>query len=182
MGDIAETQETLRRLAIESYRDEFRDLSETWRAHDTKAQGIGTIAGIFLAAVFTWARTPPANLGTWGRLAITLSAIGLIAAVVCAVLALRVRKVANPPHGQQTGTQISDILGQLSKEEMPQRLEALAKQQMGAWQRANASMRAEAEKKGKHIDRGQIALLVSAGLVAVTAGFSIWIKAETGTP
>jgi hypothetical protein len=68
MSELPTSFSDLPRLALENYREEYRDLSETWRSLDTKAQGLGAIAGIFLAALFAWAREMPPTFGRSERL------------------------------------------------------------------------------------------------------------------
>src|SRR5229473_5784880 len=159
----------LRRLALETYREEYRDLSEAWRNLDTKAQGLGAIAGIFLAAVFGWTRELPSSFGRCERLQIVASLLLLVSAIIAAVLALLVRRVTAPPLGDETAEMVSDILEKQKAEELPQRLDALYGDQMIAWKDTNGDMRHHNQSKASRLAFGQVALLLAAVLVAVLA-------------
>ena len=156
----------LHRLALDTYREEYRDLSETWKNLDTKAQGMGAIAGIFLAAVFAWAREMPASFAMSLRLMVVASIALLVVSVSAAVLGLHVRQVASPPLGQETAEMVRDILGKQRPDEAPERLIALCNDQITAWNDTNRNMAEHSRRKAGRIAVAQAALLLAAVLVA----------------
>ena len=158
----------LPRLALAAYREEYRDLLETWRSVETKAQGLGAIAGIFLAAVFAWAREVPANFGTFERVLLVASIFLLVASIVAAVLALHVRKVAAPPH-QETAEMISDILKKQKPDELPARVAAFYNDQITEWKEANSDIHEHIQRKASWISCGHGTLLLASVLVATLA-------------
>ena len=167
MPDPAASLSELPRLALETYREEYRDLSETWRALDTKAQGQGGIAGIFLAALFAWARDLPAAFGGSERFLVISSILVLVAAIVGAVFAMQVRSVAAPPLGEETAGMVRDILRKQKPEELSERLAAFYNDQIASWKDTNEDMRGHIESKAARIQFAQGALLLAAVLVSM---------------
>ncbi len=85
---------------LEAYRMEHRDLVETWRALDTKAQGAAANAGIFLAGLFAFLRdvaTHPPSAAV--RFGLALATVALVVSVIVAILALRIRYTQGAPLG-----------------------------------------------------------------------------------
>ena len=163
----------LPRLAFETYREEYRDLSDTWRNLDAKAQGLGAIAGIFLAALFAWAREVPDDYGVRIRYLIVLSIGLLVASIVSAVLALQVRRVSAPPLGEETASMVRDILHKQKPDELPERIALFYNDQVTAWKDTNEDMSAQCEQKATRLFIGQCALLLSAVLVAVLTAMAV---------
>ena len=161
-----ETSTDLLRLALEAHREEYRDLSDTWRNLDGKAQGSGAIAGIFLAAVFAWARQAPAGTGTLERVLLCASIVLLVASVVAAVLALQVRTVSAPPLGDETGDMIRDLLRPENAHELPDRVPLLFQDQIRAWRDTNRDMAEKNQDKAGRVWGSQVALLAAAVVVA----------------
>ncbi len=51
VGSAAELKEQLLASALEAYRQEYKELSESWRSLEAKAQAGVAVAGIFIAGV-----------------------------------------------------------------------------------------------------------------------------------
>ncbi|MBE3065372.1 MAG: hypothetical protein IMZ69_10200, partial [Spirochaetes bacterium] len=152
---------------------EYRDLSDTWRNLDTKAQGLGAIAGIFLAAVFAWTRDLPSNFGRWERLQIVANILFLLSAIIATVLALLVRRVTAPPFGDETAEMVTEILAKQKPEELQQRLDGFFGDQMKAWKDTNKELLQHSQSKALRLVVGQVTLVVAAVLVAALAMVAI---------
>jgi hypothetical protein len=159
MADLSE-------IALETYREEYRDLSETWKHLDTKAQGIGAIGGVFLAASFAWARDGAMSLGDYSRPLLVAGILVLVATMVVAILALLVRRVAAPPLGDETAEMVRDILEKQTIEEAPQRVVALRNDQITAWKDTNNDLASKSHSKATLVTIGQFGLVTAAVLVA----------------
>jgi hypothetical protein len=169
MGDLPASVADLPRFTLETYREEYRDLSETWRNLDTKAQGLGAIAGIFLAALFTWARDMPATLGVGLRFLAVASIILLVVSIIAVVFALQVRRVAAPPFGEETADMVRDIVNKQRLEELADRLVGFCNDQITVWSDTNKDMSGKSKSKAAWIVFAQGALLLAAVLVAILA-------------
>jgi hypothetical protein len=170
----------LRKLALETYREEYRDLSEGWRNLDTKAQGLGAIAGIFLAAAFAWGRDLPVGFTEVQRFMLAGAIVLLVATTVAAVLALQVRMVAAPPLGEETAEMVTDILQMPNSGELLDRVTGFYNDQITAWKDTNIGIRSHCLGKAARIQIGQLTLLLAAVLVAVLAIVPIVCNAQMG--
>ncbi len=173
MADQSDASTDLLRLALEGYREEYRDLSDTWRNLDGKAQGSGAIAGIFLAAVFAWVRPLAAGVGIPERLLLSASIVLLVASVVAAVLALQVRSVSAPPLGEETGDMIRDLLRPENAGELPARIPRLFQDQIRAWRDTNRDMADNNLGKAARVRASQLALLAAASVVAILSVIAV---------
>ncbi len=169
-NDVSQDELAFRFLevALASYRDEYRELAEDWRALDRKAQGTVAIAGIFIAAALAFLDAVPiADAVTTMLLAIAVTA--LATSVVFAVLALRIREVRSPPPGdritvmardlsapEEPKTDISDVVGFLNE-------------QIEQWRPVNRDVRKHYNAKTQHMGRAQFYLTVAIIAVAVLA-------------
>jgi hypothetical protein len=156
-------------LALDAYREEYRDLSETWRSLDAKAQGTGAIAGIFLAAIFAWVRELPTWFGSTERRLVVAGIASLILSIIATVLALLIQRVAAPPLGDATGEMVRDIVAKQRAEELPDRVVALCNDQIDLWKESNADMTRVSESKALRIGIAQAALMLAAVLVSILA-------------
>jgi hypothetical protein len=159
----------LPRLALETYHDEYRDLSDTWRNLDTKAQGLGALAGIFVAAVFAWSRQLPEGLTSLERLVLAASVVLLILSIVAAVLALLVRRVPAPPLGEETADMIRDILQEEKPSELLERVTRFYNDQIRVWHATNCNVQSVCLDKAFHISVGQVTILLAAVAVSLLA-------------
>lgn len=153
---------------LESLEAEYKEASDTWRALETKAQGVVGIAGVFLAAVFAFVReVDPASDPLWLRVGILLAALALVGAIGCAILALRIRRRPAPPLGRHLQNDFKRLLAVEDPKELEQRLENFASDQATRWARVNLALGTANEDKGRRLVVGQGLLGVAAGVVAV---------------
>jgi len=90
-----EKKAELRDKALQASYDEYKEQVAAWRNLDTKAQGNVTVAGIFIAGIFTYlSKFTLAGLAEAGFLLLAL--LSLVGCVLLSLFVLRVRDV--PPH------------------------------------------------------------------------------------
>jgi gas vesicle protein len=171
MSEQPKSFSDLPRLALDSYHEEYRHLSETWRSLDTKAQGLGALAGIFLAAVFASAREPRSGFGSCERVLVVATILLLVGAIIAAVFALRVRSLAAPPLGEETAQMVADILHKAKADELEERVAAFYNDQMKAWNDTNKQMRQHALSKAARIKWAETTLVLAGVLVAALSMF-----------
>lgn len=95
--------------ALKSFVEQYKDLMDTWKALDSKAQGNVTIAGIFLAAAFTWSRNSQTEFSTMHQCLLILAIGLLIFSVATAICALFVKKFEHPPFGKKVYEMVKDL-------------------------------------------------------------------------
>ena len=97
--DVSSIREFLRKNLFDSYRDEYKEISDIWRGLETKAQGNIAIAGIFIAGAFAFIAKPETGIHWLEKQFLIASLVFLVISVVSSVLVLKVREVYFPPMG-----------------------------------------------------------------------------------
>lgn len=175
MPDPQQTRNSLLAEALQSYRDEYKELSDTWRHIEGKAQGTVGIAGIFLAAVFAFARglagaDPPLLF----RVTLIAALVLLATCIVLAVLTLLVTEVPAPPLGETMDEMVGELSGVTDDAELAQRMPRFVSDQAELWQDTNESTDGENKKKAERLKWAQgllvAAILLVAGLTIATIG------------
>lgn len=153
--------------AVNAYKAEYRDLSDTWRQIETKAQGSGSIAGIFVAAAFAWARDLPAQFMPWQRVVLCAGIGLLIVAVAFSLAGLRIRRVAPPPVGESIREMVKDLLRNMKENERKKRAMAFLNDQMTLWSNSNQEMLTANNGKANWVAVSQCALLAAIVCIAI---------------
>lgn len=110
MASTAEIKESFRQAVLDAYLIEYKELSETGRGLESKAQGSIAVAGIFIAAAFAYIRDITPIALSPEKILLGLAILLLVLSVILSILALRVRKVTAPPLGEFTHYYIKDLL------------------------------------------------------------------------
>jgi Flp pilus assembly protein TadB len=150
--------------ALDSYREEYRELWETWRRVDSKAQGTVAIAGIFLAAVFAFVQTLSVTTPVESALLVIAVAL-LVLAVLISVLVLRVREVPMAPLGDTLDQLVQDLI---HGHDRPGSAEVVGflRDQTPLWSEANDELHTLGLKKANQLATAQLLLLIAALAVA----------------
>lgn len=99
----------LKDYSLRSFAEQYKDLMDTWKSLDLKAQGNVTIAGIFLAAAFTWTRNSQPAFSMLHKYLLISAIVLLFVSVAIAIFALFVKKVKQPPFGTNVYEMIRDL-------------------------------------------------------------------------
>ena len=167
MGIEYTVQDQVRLDAIQSFSDEYKDLYDTWKSLDGKAQASATIAGIFLAAAFAIAKDIPAAFLPFQRILLAIS-IGLLVVTVCfCLVGLLVRRIYAPPIGENTKGLVEDLLPSLSPSKKGARLSRFIKDRFDLWDVANSDLKQKCSRKAIWVSIAQGTLL--AAIAAATA-------------
>jgi hypothetical protein len=146
--------------ALTSFAQEYRDLADTWRNLEAKAQGICTISGIFLAGALTLLTRSGQAIPCYLKILLGIAVIALCVAIVFSIFALRIAKIPFPPIGTTFMGFVEDIIA--ATEVDPDVVERnFVHDQLAVWENANAAMRSAIEKRAGHIDNAQITILVA---------------------
>ena len=93
-------RDKLLKYSLMSFQEEYKDINDSWKLMDSKAQSSGTIAGFFLAAAFALARQLPMDFLSWQRYLLCVG-IGLFIMAVClALLGMHIRRISPQRHGE----------------------------------------------------------------------------------
>ena len=157
---------------ITAYEDEYKDINETWRSIETKAQGTVAIAGIFAAGAFAFTRELLVNVNPTQRWLHVLTMAFLISSVIMAVWALFVRRTSGAPLGESMENIVRDlVLNDVPESELPQRLNNLQKEQAARWRSVNAELTTSNVTKGRLLRISQCLLvlaIITIGALTIT--------------
>lgn len=176
--DGGSPRERLVREALESYKDEYQEMSSDWRSLDGKAQGSIAISGIVLTAIFIFLRTLNNNAGCIEKSLLTAVVVMVSVSIILALLALRVRIYQQPPLGEKLETHISNLLASGSKDAMHE----FYVDQSARWKEVNANIVKVNDDKASRVQGSQYSIALAIFLVAIIAVIRIWCWAQETTP
>jgi hypothetical protein len=160
-------------MVLDSYREEYRELSDNWRSLDTKAQGTAAIAGIFLAAALAFVRELAKGLASFDRALLVLAITTLFLVVLLAVFAMKVRQVEMAPNGEDFERMTDDLLSPELLHELPTRLPALVRDRAKVWRQVNAKVAEQNGRKAELLSWSTWGLAISALLIAILIARSV---------
>jgi hypothetical protein len=157
----------LRQTALDSYREEYKEFADVWKSLESKAQGTVTIAGIFIAAAFTFAKDlATTRLDFYGNVFLGAAILLLIPTVICSVLVLWKRTVKSIPSGE-TVEQCADALVQTTDDDLADHTRRFLDQQSALWKETVASTKEAIARKAELLHAAQVLLLLAIGAAAV---------------
>jgi hypothetical protein len=167
-----EYKNELLRDAIEGYQKEYQELFEVWKNLEGKAQGIITVSGIFLAAMFAFIRNLSGPVKYYEQCLLTISVILLVLSVVSALCAQRLRDVYQAPYGKQLGKVVEDLLNlnEISSDIFSRYLV----EQNNSWKEVNSNTRYANKKKANSLLVSQLLLVLSILCFVVYTSIKIW--------
>src|SRR6202020_875653 len=89
--------------------DEYREEADVWTTLETKAQVAITVAGVFLAAVFSFSLT--AGITQHIRILLGITLLALLFALICALWVLKVEAFDLPFDGSAALKEAQKLLG-----------------------------------------------------------------------
>lgn len=173
MSQTDDPNERLLRDALDSYKDEYSELSETWRSLDGKAQGAIAASGIFLAGMLAFVRDLLRTASCAEKCLLTTSAIFLSFSIVFALLVLWVRTVPMAPLGESLESLINDLLG-AEDGTTPERLSNFARDHAKMWKTTNVEVQRVIEKKARNLVWVQGLLVSAIGFAVIFTLIRIW--------
>jgi hypothetical protein len=91
----------IREAELAAFKQEYSELSSTWRDLDSKAQGTAGIAGLFVAGTFAFVRTLSEQSSAPFKALLALIMIMLAVTIILAIRALLVRSFKPAPGGSK---------------------------------------------------------------------------------
>lgn len=152
------------------YRDEYRELLDTWKQLEGKAQASVGIAGLFLGGILGLASSFTPRTPCYERVLIAIVALALTAAVVLAVFALLIRLIPGAPLGSTMGQQAIDIIAIVTESEVQERKDAFLQSRLNLWRGTVVALQTHNERKAMLVAAGQsltIVAVVSAGILSM---------------
>lgn len=158
----------LLQFALGAAESEYKELSDTWRMLDGKAQATTAVSGIFVAVALAYMRDGGATVLRDYQSLIILTLLALLVSVVLAVISMLVRTVPMAPSSENALAMVKDLVVRPNTE-LDDRYEGLLGDTLESWLPVNQALRATNGRKADWLRGSQISLLVAAALVSVVA-------------
>lgn len=168
MATIASAKESLGKLVLESFFDEYREYTENWRSLETKAQGNIAIAGIFVAGVFAFLTKSGSTPDVYERFFLLIAIFLLIFSVIFAMLVLRTRIVPIPPLGSFMDYSARHLL-LLAESEFPERFRRFNSDHTNTWREVISKTTKSLRSKAFYLWIAQVLLMSAIISVAILA-------------
>jgi hypothetical protein len=110
LASLGEIRQSLRNATLEAYLAEYKELSETWRSLETKAQGNIAVAGIFIAGSLAYLEKLNPQLRTNEEVFLLIAIGCLIISVILSILVLKTQTITPPPLGSFVDHFTTDLL------------------------------------------------------------------------
>ena len=170
---LAAVRSQLYRDVLSAYQGEYKELMDTWRNVETKAQATVATSGIFLAAAFAFARDlSTAVRSNDTRVMFALALALLTASVGCAVAALLVRKIRRPPPASRFDLDAGRIADSPDFDE--EDVENTVHDRLRVWRRTAPELEAAIDRKGRIVWAAQLLLGLGAWFATVVTVVSIF--------
>uniref|UniRef100_UPI004055E2ED hypothetical protein n=1 Tax=Candidatus Electrothrix sp. TaxID=2170559 RepID=UPI004055E2ED len=166
-------KEEFLRDALESYKEEYSDLSEIWRNLDGKAQGLIAVSGTFVAGMFAFIRTLLHSVTYLEKCFLTASLVLLVFSIFLALVVQKLRTVAKPPQGESLYSIINDLIN-IDEDSIDQYRIDYFKDHIRLWQKANKDVHDVNENKASTLLWAQSMLVFSIVCFVIYTLITIW--------
>ena len=167
MSTVPEIHERMRKATLDAYLEEYKQLKETWRSIETKAQGSIAVAGIFIAGGLAFLTKLEAHLGRADKALLFIGLTCLIGSVILSILVLRT-KVANvPPLGSIVGAYALGMLRLKSVDDLEVHTGAFFRDVVTGWRNIIGEVTAANASKARTLWVAQLFLILAILVVAV---------------
>lgn len=167
MEDVSKIREFLRKTLLDSYREEYKEISDVWRTLETKAQGNIAVAGIFIAGAFAFIGKINQQTYWLEKGLLSAALLFLVGSVIASVLVLRVRQLYFPPLGGFIDQMFIDHLKVKDDEELLERLPLFINDQAKAWRSVKSNIEEQNRQKATYLTLAQWSLLIAILIVAL---------------
>jgi hypothetical protein len=149
---------------FDAFLDGYREGAEIWKTLETKAQGLITTAGLFLAAAFAFSREP--SVLTFTKVILLVTLICLLWAIMAALSVLRTAEFQLPDAGDAVAAARAAVNTPMNR--CGERYENYLKRQLEDADHILASLDSVNDGKRDKLETAQT-LLAVAGFLAVAA-------------
>lgn len=160
--DPPDTQ--LLEIALAAHGEAYKELTQSWRAIETKAQGTVALAGIFMAAAFAFVRDVPEDVGRATLVLFGVAVVLLTFSAIGAVWAQRVRTIPASP--SLLVHRWIEAIRKLPTEEQAARLPGFYEEYNDAWVTTNGKLMDLIRSKARSVMIAQMALLIAGACVS----------------
>jgi hypothetical protein len=167
LGEVRDLIRSAQKEVLDSYRKEFDQLSASFRDLDSKAQGTAGIAGIFLAASLTYLNRLNGLDTKWKQVLMIVAVTGLICSIAFCLYALRIRRIAGQPSGEDLEELLAALVNTNDEEVLEARLGYFYGDAARLWRKIVTERRLINDQKALQIWSAQRSLMVTAISIAL---------------
>lgn len=159
---------------LERFRAEYQQSDKRFHSLDNKAQATAAIGGVFLAAIFAFAKDAPQPTPLLEMSLLLISLALLLISIISAIFAMRVSKLIRPPKGDLFRDMVHDLdISASSIEEYCQMSVGLYGSLCEHWSKAIESLHYSNHSKAIRVHTSQWVLVAAVVLVAVVTALTI---------
>jgi len=166
-AEVAE--ERLRDFALGACRDEYKDMLDSWRTLDVKAQGLTAIAGIFLGGLFALISKVSVHYSPFLRVLLVCCVLLLLTSFAGALRCLLIKPAKAAPSADIATAFAIGICDVADMGERAERTRIFYQDILERWKATNHSLLDAIQDKGSCIHDAQVALLGAAVILGFVA-------------
>ena len=174
MNKQPDPRETLLHDLLQTFIDEYREISEVWRDLDKKANNTATISGIFIAGILAFIRGITIEVDMLEeQILLTVTIVLLAASIVFSLLCIFVRKASSAPSGNGLASMIRTLLKPNTSIKQDE-LMCYYNDSSKMWEKANKDIKDKNHKKANSLFYAQVLLLLAIASAAIFTFLKIW--------
>ncbi|UJX42090.1 hypothetical protein K9F62_05230 [Desulfovibrio sp. JY] len=178
MNDKDEMHKLLNIEILETAKQHYSELRQTWSLLDKKAESSITVAGIFLAAIFAFMKEFSHNIGYFEKITLVGIVIFLMSTIALALAALWGRKSYISPPSESIRGRVEKLLNIKETEPVDDFINlsiSLLNDFSTDWDKISDKIFIKIKKKGAYTILSQVTLFTSLVLVSVTMAIKVLI-------
>jgi ABC-type multidrug transport system fused ATPase/permease subunit len=167
ISDLKNAQEWVRKIVLEAFKEEYKEIGESWKSIETKAQGNIAIAGIFIAGAFGFLKDILPQMDYVEKWAFVLIIGFLVVSVLLSIISLQVRTVPEPPLGKKLNPIGKDLIDNLVEATYKEQLGRFINEYIILWQDYVTQAKKKYSCKSKYLVVAQWFVLVAVIVIAL---------------
>jgi hypothetical protein len=157
--------EALTTIATARAQEAYAEALTLWRDLEGKARGNITLAGVFLAGAFGFAKDSADSANVLERCILIAAVLSLASTILTAFTSLKTQTVKSPPSGDQVDRMVREVLDGTSETETEEVLASFRLDIARGWNGATAQLDEVNDRKVSWIWWSQLFMVAAAALV-----------------
>lgn len=158
MASLTE-RDKLERALLKQYEDCWKEIWETWKLVEVKAQGVLTVSGFYLAAIVAFLTKGSLDTGA-DRMLIFLVASSIVAVIMFGVKTLLVTETLQPPHSDGGPIYLRERLQQADNA-LTDEMGKMRRKMLQEWQACIEDSDLKLRMKNKYLENAQTSAILA---------------------
>jgi hypothetical protein len=173
--DSADKRDFVDRLVLNYCETEYRELSDTWRGLEQKAQGATAIVGIFLASAGILANHA-GILSTESKMILLLAVVVILAAALFAVLSLRVRHFETLDAAETVRDEANKVFQSGREDGHAGAIREFLDSRVKNWVSANTALHEQNNEKAGYLSVAHVLIMIGSSLLLYVFGVMLFVR------